>query len=879
MQTSDTDSHHDAASRETAPTRGKLKIFFGACAGVGKTYAMLSAGHQRLREGVDVLASMVETHGRPELIKLLEGMPMIPSLEREYMNVTQQEFDLDVALLRKPAVLLLDELAHANMYGARHLKRWSDIEELLDAGIDVYSTLSVQHLESLNDLVASTTGVWEKETVPDSIFDKAEDIVLIDINADELLKRLEEGKVHVSALAAKNNFFKKSNVIALRELALHRTAERVDAQMDAYKSREGLKDIVPVADKVIVCIGHDHLSEKLIRSAKRMAASLRAPWTAVYVENARHYRLSDEGKKAVENHLRMAERLGGKTLILQGTNAVDEIITYALENGITKIVIGKTGRSRWHDFIVGSLADKVIQRSGYIDVYVVTGEAPEESGLRSTSDLLEFKPKLYTQSLAIFAACTALGILLRPYIPLEDQMVIYLIGNILVSAGLGRGPSILYAILSAFFFDFFFTRSFEIDLTSQTLWMTMIVMLVTSLVINSYASRLRLQAKFARKRERNTQLLYAFAREIAVTRGYEGISEVTARHIDDMIGAEILVALPDRDRHLQLIRGELQQRDEIKEAGLMQWCFDNAKIAGLGTDTMPSAETLYVPLFTSEKKLGVLGLTPKGADKKFTPEQVSLAETFASLLASAVERVNTSVEAERLSVDAESEKLRNMLLNSVSHDLRSPLASITEASGAIIMDEGKLAREEIRDLAGSINQEASRLSRIITNLLDVMSLESGSLHLDKQPHSVEAMVKATLERLASVLTQHQVELHADPDLPMVVVDAGMIEQVIGNLLENAVKYTPLESKIEIRIGKVENDILVSIEDNGPGIPLNDERRIFDKFYTASRTSAGKGTGLGLAICQGIIAAHKGRIWAENRSEGGAVFNFTLPIPR
>lgn len=867
---------------EKRSVRGKLKIFFGSCAGVGKTYAMLSSGHQRLHEGIDVVAGVVETHGRPETVQLLEGIPTIPQLEREHRGIKVREFDLDVALLRKPAIILLDELAHTNAPGSRHLKRWNDVEELLDAGIDVYTTLNVQHLESLSDLVAGTTGVWVKETVPDSVFEQADDIVLVDINADELLRRLQEGKVyiseHVRAQAA-DNFFKKSNIIALRELALRRTAERVDAQMDAYKYREGIRDIVPVADKVMVCIGADHLSEKMIRSAKRMAASLKAPWLAVYVENERHYRLNEEGKKAVETHLRMAERLGGKALILQGTNAVDEIISYARENGVTKIVVGKTERTRWKDIIWGSLADKIIQKSGYIDVYVITGEAPENSDIKNTSDLFEFKPKLYLQSLAVITACTSLGAVFRSFIHPDEQMIIYLIGNVVVSAGLGRGPSIFYAILSASCFNFFFANSLKaIEIYDQTFWMPLIVMLVTSLVINSYASRLRLQAMFARKRDRNTQLLYAFAREIAVTRGHKGISEVAARHIKDTINAEILVALPDKSGHLQIIWGELQQRDIIKEAGLMQWCFDNSRIAGFGTDTMPSAQTLYVPLFTVEAKLGVIGVTPQAGDKKLPAEQISLVETFASLLASAVERANAADEAERLSVNAESEKLRNILLSSVSHDLRTPLASITGASSTIIMDDGKLSRETIHELARSINQEASRLSRIVTNLLDVMSLESGNLHLNKQPYFIEELIGSTLVRMENIVAHHKVETHCEADMPMVMIDGVMIEQVMSNLLENAAKYTPWNSVIRIEVRKKSStDILVSVLDNGPGIPPNDEKKIFDKFYTAGRTVAGKGTGLGLTICQGIISAHHGTIWAENRLEGGASFNFTLPV--
>ena len=713
------------------------------------------------------------------------------------------------------------------------------------------------------------------------MFDGADDIVLVDINADELLRRLAEGKVYITEQARANaadNFFKKSNIIALRELALRRATERVDAQMDAYKYREGIRGILPVADKVMVCIGPEHLSEKLIRTARRMAGSIKAPWTAVYVENARHYRLSDEARKAVEVHLQMAERLGGKTLVLQGTSAVDEIIAYAGDNGITKIIIGKSARTRWHDILIGSLADKVIRRSGYIDVYVVTGEDPDPQFTKSASDLYEFRPKLYFQSMEVIILCTVINFLFRASLKSEDEMLIYLIGNVVVSASLGRGPSFLYALLSAACFNFFFIPLlYTVKIEDRSFWMTLAVMLATSLVINSYASRLRLQAVFARKRERNTQLLYAFTREIAVNRGHKAISEVAARHIKDVTGADILVALPDKAGHLQIIWGELQQRDIIKESGLMQWCFDNSKPAGIGTDTMPSAQTLYLPLVSSENKLGVLGVSPKTQEKELSTDQRSLIETFASLLASAAERANAADVAERLSVDAESEKLRNALLSSVSHDLRTPLSSITGASATILTEGRKLTPETVHKLARSINQEATRLSRIVTNLLDVTSLESGVVRLQKHPHYMEDIIRGALLRLEHTLAGHRVEPLVDPSLPAIEIDGVMIEQVLTNLIENAAKYTPPDGVIAIEVKKEPEDILVRIMDTGIGIIPNDEKRVFDKFYTAGRTDSAKGTGLGLTICQGIIAAHHGKIWAENRHEGGAIFSFTLPL--
>lgn len=861
--------------------RGKLKIFFGCCAGVGKTYAMLSAGHQRLVDGVDVVAGVVETHGRSETQKLLEGMPIIPPLEISYRGITLKEFSLDAALARRPAIILLDELAHTNAPDSRHAKRWKDAEELLNAGIDVYTTLNVQHLESLSDLVAGTTGVWVKEMVPDSVFDQADDVVLVDINVDELLNRLSEGKVYIAEAAraqAAENFFKKSNIIALRELALRRTTERVDAQMDAYKSREGISGVVSIADKVLVCIGPDSLSEVLVRSAKRMATSLKAPWTAVYVENARHYRLDEEGKKAVDSYLCLAERLGGKAVILQGTNALEEIIAYVRSNNVTKIVVGKRNQSRWREIVFGALADKIIRRSGTTDVYIVTGEATTKKDVGYTSELVHFKPPLYFQAIFIIIICTLVGIAGRSIIKPIDEVLIYLAGNVIVSARLGRGPSIMYALLSAACLNFFFIEPlYTLEIYDRSYWMTFIVMIATSMVITSYASQLRLQAIFARKRELYTQTLYAFTREIAATRGHVGICEVAARHILDATHTNILICLPDKEGSLTPIWGELPGWDVIKEAGLVQWCFNNSKIAGIGTDTMSSSSALYIPLVTSHSTLGVLGVIARKNKLPFSAEERSLLETLASLLASAVERANAADTAEKLRVDAESERLRNTLLSSVSHDLRTPLASITGSSGIIVSDAQRLSQEEFRELGNSIHQAASRLSRIVSNMLDVTSLESGNFVLNKEPYFIEELIGSALVHMEQVLTSHAIKTSAVADLPVVDMDGVMIEQVITNLLGNAAKYTPAGSTIQIDVAKEPANIRLCVSDNGPGIPTGDEKKIFDKFYTAGQNKAGKGTGLGLAICHAIITAHGGKIWAENKPEGGACFTFTLPV--
>lgn len=866
---------------EAKSHRGRLKIFFGGCAGTGKTYAMLTAAQEQMREEVDVLAGIVETHGRSETQKLLQGIPIMPMVEVTHKGITLREFNLDAAKVRKPAIILMDELAHTNAPGSRHPKRWQDVEELLTAGIDVYTTLNVQHLESLSDLVAGVTGVRVKETVPDSVFDTADDITLVDIPTDELLKRLREGKVYIADMAktrAAENFFKKNNIIALRELALRRTAERVDAQMDAYNVREGIRESLPVADKVMVCVGPDQLSAKLIRTAKRMAVSLKASWVAVYVENIRHYHLSEEGRAAVESVMRMAERMGAKTVMLQGSNAVDEIIAYARESGITKIILGKPHKSRWRDLIYGSLADKIIRKSGAIDVYVVTGDPASDTLFTARNSLFEFKPDLYGLSLLAVALCTGAGVALRSLLTPIDQAMIYLAGVVPVAARLGRGPSLLYSLTSVAAFNFFFVEPiYSFSAYDHSYWMTFCVMLVTSLMITAQASQLRLQAMISRRREHHTQTLYTLTRTLASTRGHQAISEVVTRHIEEVFNAQVTLWVPDPGGHLSPMVGALPEVDYVKEMAVLQWCFDNQRPAGRDTATMPSAIGLYLPLATISGILGVIGIFPKSERKHFSLEEISSLETIESLLASAIERANNAEMAEKSKIEAESEKLRSILLSTVSHDLRTPLASITGAASSIAQDRGKLPMETIRELGRSIHQEADRLSRIVTNLLDVTSLESGTVKLNVQPYFIEELIGSALTRLETTLADHVVTTSSESALPMVMVDGVLIEQVLINLLENAAKYTAAGSLIAISAARKNGMVLVRIADNGPGIPAEDEKKIFDKFFTTALHRAQKGTGLGLAICQGVIRTHGGDIWVESQPEGGAAFCFTLPV--
>ncbi len=625
--------------------RGKLKIFFGSSAGVGKTYAMLSAAREKSEQDIDVVIGVIETHKRPETEKLLEGLPILLPRKVEYRGVILREFDLDAALARKPDIVLVDELAHTNAPGMRHPKRWNDVMELLDAGIDVYTTLNVQHIESLADIVAGTTGVWVKETVPDSIFDAAADIVLVDIDADGLLKRLEEGKVYVAPQVkarAAENFFRKSNLIALRELALRRTAERVDAQMDAYIDSEGLHDKPSVSDKLLVCVGPDPLSAKLVRTTKRLASSMKSAWTAIYVENAHHHRLDDMARRKVESLFRMIERLGGKTAVVQGECAEREIVAHARIHNFTKIIVGKPFKSKWQNILQGSLADKIIRESGDLDVYVVTGqrEKPEKNEFNARFTPSRTLP--YVWAFLLVLLITIAGVAADGLLDLIDQSLIYLTGIVLIAARHGRAPAFFYALLSAAFFNIFFlTPHHDYGADDRSYLMTFFIMLLMGYVIANQASKLRTQMLLARERERHTQTLYRLTRELAGSKGSHRIAEIAARHIGDMIDADVTVWLTDDEKHLGPVVGDLSSNDYVKERSVLQWCFDNGKLAGKNTATMPSANGLYFPLAGSSGTFGVVGIAMRKNEDTLSIDEITTLETIVSLLASAEDRVSS----------------------------------------------------------------------------------------------------------------------------------------------------------------------------------------------------------------------------------------------
>jgi two-component system sensor histidine kinase KdpD len=868
-----------AREEEARTGKGRLKIFFGAAAGVGKTYAMLEAAQMRKAEGRDVVVGWVETHGRAETAALLEGLPVVPARRYTHRGVSLMDFDLDAAIARRPDLILLDELAHTNAPGARHAKRWQDAVELLDAGIDVYSTLNVQHVESLNDVVAQITGVTVRETVPDSVLDQADGIELVDLPPEELLQRLAEGKVYIpeQARVAIQKFFREGNLIALRELALRRTAERVDAQMELYRRGHRIARTWPVAERILVCVGPNPASVRLIRAARRMAGSLHAEWMAVYVETPRHGGISESDKRALAANLGLAEKLGARTAVLSGHRVAEEILAYARDHNVTKIVAGKPTHPRWRDRLGGSLMGELVRGSGEIDVYIISGEVEEEPRWEAAAPTAPLPGRSYLFAAGIVGLSTALCWPLSSFLAPANVMMVYLLGVAFVATRSPRGPAILASILSVAAFDFFFVPPrFTFAVGDTQYLVTFTVLLVVAILIGGLATRVREQAEAARQRERRTATLHALSRTLAGTRELEEIARTAARHVGDALSMQAAVILTRPDGHLVAITAPpgfftLEPRDEA----VARWVLEHGRPAGLGTDTLPGAGALYVPLVGTRGPVGALGVRPPDG-RGPSHDQLLLIDAIASQTAAAVERARVAEDAQRAMVAAETERLRSALLSSVSHDLRTPLASITGAVSSLLEQGAPATEETQRELLETIQEEAAWMNRLVRNLLDMTRLESGSLQLAKEWHPLEEIVGTALGRVEDRLKGRKVATRLAKDLPLVPVDGILIEQVLVNLLENAIKYTSPETPIQISAWASEAEVTVEVLDEGPGLPPGDEERVFEKFFR--HPAAGRaGAGLGLSICRGIVTAHGGRIWAQNRPGGGAVFRFTLPL--
>lgn len=883
---------------KTRARRGRLKIFFGAAAGVGKTYAMLLAAQEKRAENIDIIVGLVETHGRKDTAALLERLEVLPPKRIEYRGTSLYEFDLDKALKRKPSLIIVDELAHTNAQGCRHPKRWQDIEELLDAGIDVYTALNVQHLESLNDDIGQISGIRVWETVPDTVFEEANEIELVDLPPDELLDRLKDGKVYMpqQAQAAIKNFFRKGNLIALRELALRQTANQVDAQMLDYREDHFIRDVWQVSERVLVCIGPNVLAERLVRSGKRFANSLRADWIVLYVETPELQRLPAEERDSVLRILRLAEQLGAETATLSAQDMAAAIIKFSNERNVTKIVMGKPSRRGWKRLLLGSVVDVIISDAHNINLYLLGSPRPDQDSDKNKAELSLYRKSLlpelngklsaskkntmgYVWAVVVTVVTTVLTRFMFSGFELANLIMVFLLGVVFIATRFGRGPSILASFLGVAIFDFLFVPPyFSFSVSDGQYLITLLAMLIVAMLISNLMADVRSQAKVAGHRERRATVLYAMSKELTTSQNEEEIVRTAVYHLHSEFGSQNVILFPDVNGRIVYPRG-LPMPESLRSADLSvaQWVMDHNEIAGQGTHTLPGAQAIYFPLAVKEITLGVLVLLPVNLRRIFLPEQRKLLETFFGQIAQAITRVRLTEQARKTQVEMEAERLRNSLLSSISHDLRTPLATIVGSASTLVEEDHTLSIADKLELSRAIYDEAQRMSSLINNILDMARLDAGAVKLNKQWYPLEEIVGVVLTRLQKRLADRVISVKLPTGIPLIYVDAVMIEQVLINLLENAIRYTPAGSPMEILAETTTDGVEISVADHGTGIPTGSEKKLFEKFYQVRHEAAQSGVGLGLAICRAIIEAHGGNIQVHNRSSGGAVFSFIIPL--
>jgi two-component system sensor histidine kinase KdpD len=898
----------DGAAQRAA--RGRLRLYFGASAGVGKTYAMLAGAAAQHAMGVNVLAGIVETHGRRETAALLDGIPLLPRTEYTYRGHVLQEFDLDAALARRPALVLVDELAHSNAPGARHAKRWQDVEELLAAGIDVWSTLNAQHLESLNQAVGSITGIPVWETVPDRLFDAADEVVLVDLPPDELLRRLRDGKVYMpeQARQAARHFFRKGNLIALRELALRRMAERVDDDVQAYRRDRAVQTVWRTREAVVACLASDAEAEYVVRAAYRLAQQLDSELHVVTVETPSLIPLSDTQRGALQAALAVARELDARIETLGGADMVQALVAYVRRHNITKAVIGRTRaargrglRTRWAESLAvlvspagwwrrRSFAD--LLAAGCPELDVIRLAAPSQPAATRTpamrlgaaqavlDDRLPPAPRWraggYAWSLVYCAVATAISLAAFPALHQTNIAMFYLLAVVAVSLRHGRGPAAFASVVSVAAFDYFFVlplRSFAVSDVQYLL--TFLVLLAVGLLIGQLTAGLRIQAQSSARRESVARGLYEFARDLSSSLLPEQIVAAVSSYVNAAFGTPCALLLMGDDDRLSLASPDTPLH---VETALAQWVLDHGQAAGCGTNTLSSSPMLYLPLKAPMRTRGVLVLEPPGGASFSTSQDRAQLDAYATLIAIAIERVHYVDVAQQALVQMASEKLRSSLLSAISHDLRTPLTSLIGMTDTLLRDPASLQPAH-QEIALAMREQARRMHAMVVNLLDMARLQNRDVTLRKEWQSVEELVGAAIAETRDPLHHHIVSVAPLSDLPLVECDGVLIQRVLCNLLENASKYTPPAAHVHIDGIAQDHEILIRVADDGPGVPPGQEQAIFEKFVRGERESATPGAGLGLAVCQAILQAHHGRIWVERGDppHTGARFVIALPL--
>lgn len=853
--------------------RGRLKVFIGASAGVGKTFAMLSEAHQQLERGVDVAIGFVETHQRVATEALVSGLPTISLREIEYKGALLCEPDIDAIIARGPEIVIIDELPHSNAEGSRHKKRWQDVDELLDAGISVYTAMNIQHLESLNDVVAQVTGVRVKETVPDAFLERADEIEVIDIPPAELHQRMREGKIYVPEKVdqALDGFFKTSNLTALRELALRRAADSVDAEMRKLRTQEGAQNPWATKERVVVCVAPNKMGSRVVRAAARIGAASHAELIAVTVDSDRQESRSEEDKAHATEALELAKSLGMEVVTLSGHDIVHEVFRFANKRNATLVVVGKPIRPRWKEILFGSVVDEMVRASGDVDVYVITGET-EQTRKRES-----FAPKGNLRvsftglgfGLSLVATATTLGFIFYHPLGLANIAMLFVL-SVAVGAGRSsRAESVLTSIIGVLCYNFCFVEPrFTFAVSDARYGVLFIGMLSVGLVISTLTQKLKSQLDSSSERERRNSSLYRLSQLLAQQRGKRALAKVAATEIRSVFDGDAAVFLWENSGLVSLAESETQFESTTSEKAVATWVAEHRQAAGVGTDTLPGASALYLPLIGLEAQVGVMGFKP--GEKQLDLSSMRLLETFANSLGMALERAILAKESNDARVLAESERIRSTLLSSISHDLRTPLTSITGAAASL-----KNGNHNQTQLVEMIHSESVRLNHQIQNLLDMTRLQSGGVELNLEWHLPQDLIATALQTAQQNLGSREVTVMTSTDLPLLKVDGLLIEKALVNLLENAGRYTPPHTQIVCSTEIADNMCRFHISDNGPGIPEESLAKLFTAGY---RTPSG-GYGLGLAVVKAVMDLHSGSVSVKNLAEGGAEFTLSVTLPK
>ena len=871
---------------EERKSHGKLKIFLGYAAGVGKTFAMLEAAQQRKEQGIDVAVGYIETHDRKDTEAKLTGLEVIPRHSSSYHGVDLTEMDLDGVLKRHPQLVLIDELAHTNIPDSRHPKRYLDVEELLGAGIDVYTTVNIQHFESMNDVVRQITGVTVRETIPDRIWDEASEIEVIDLPPDELIQRLREGKVYIPDQASRaiEKFFRKGNLTALREISLRRAAERVDNQMRSYMRAESITGPWPAGDRILVCISSHPLGERLVRSGRRLSDDLGADWTVVYVETPGHIHMPVENRERIQHNLNLAEQLGARVENLSGTSVAETVLEYARRNNVTKIIAGKPLRPSWFEFLRGrSVVDQIIHESKSIDVYVVSEEASQTIAIPPTSTLLHRRWDRYIKSILLVGLVTGLNFLIYGSLEPTNLVMVYLAAVVISAVFFGRGPSIVSSFLSVLAFDFFFIQPrFSFAVSDTEYIVTFIGFMTVGLIISSSASLLRDQVDQLRRRETTARAINSLSKKLTAAVNLDKVLDVIVGELGQVFNSDVAILLPE-NQSLNIRVSSVGLNLDQNEHAVAEWAYQNKQTAGRGTGTLSAVLIQFLPLITSNGIVGVLGVKSKNQGRSLTQDDRLLLENYTNLAALAIERALFAEQASQAKSLRITERLQSALLNSISHELRTPLASIMGALTSLEEDENASKNEmtlnhETRvELLKSAAGQTRQLNHLVGNLLDMTRIQSGAVRLKRSAVDIQDLFGAILNQMEDRLRGRRVDVNIAEALPSVSLDAVLIGQALVNLIDNAVKFSAPGTPILFCASIKERQLLLSVQDTGPGVEVEELDRIFEKFYRGNTLPSTGGTGLGLSICRGIVEAHNGRIWAQNVTEGGLRVVISIPV--